>query len=137
MASFTLAIDYYEMAFPVSVPSTFHRRQANAQHACARTHTHIHTHTLTGNGALQHKPHQGLLLSVKLQACYSFAFVTMQMTSHLLDSRLPLSRAQRIRIRHVAVACLLALTILVSRIMTCHECDRCCCHLLAVQLGAQ
>jgi hypothetical protein len=53
-------------------------------------------------------------VAVKVQACYSAAFLALQLICHLLDKRLPLSRAGRIQFRHAAIAVLLALTIVVS-----------------------
>jgi hypothetical protein len=53
-------------------------------------------------------------VAVKVQACYSAAFLALQLICHLLDKRLPLSRAGRIELRHAAIAVILASTIVVS-----------------------
>jgi hypothetical protein len=58
--------------------------------------------------------HQDMAVPVKLQACFSSAFFCTQLACHLLDRRLPLSRAQRIELRHLAVSCIMAFIIIVS-----------------------
>jgi len=53
-------------------------------------------------------------MAVKVTVCYEMAFVALQLLCHLTDTRLPISRAARIELRHIAVAVLMAFIIVVS-----------------------
>ncbi|KAF8057260.1 DPB2 [Scenedesmus sp. PABB004] len=59
----------------------------------------------------------GQQVAPKVTVCHLAAFVAMQLVCHLGDARLPLSRAARIELRHVGVACLMVFVIIWDRVL--------------------
>lgn len=57
---------------------------------------------------------QGAQVAVKVTMCYEAAFVALQLLCHLGDAKLPLSRAARIKARHVIGVFMMIFVILVS-----------------------
>ncbi len=57
------------------------------------------------------------LVAPKIRACFGAAFLCTQLTCHVWESQLPLSRSARVQLRHIAAAAVMAFMIAVSRMM--------------------